>query len=309
MEIYGGNKFLSLPDFLIIGGTRCGTSSLYSYLKEHPEVFMPDLKEPLFFDNLLCNKPPHPHWPQWTIERYAELFEPARPKQKLGEASTSYLYSHDIVIPTLRSIYGEKAREVRIVMVLRNPIDRAWSHHMLLRRNGIELSFFEMVDKYCDGKEKTFHDFMNAGYYTEQVRDYLGAFDSVGIIMFEDLQRDPAAVVRSIFELIGVNEIGFVPWNINTTYNASGFSKPGFSRSVYNLLFHNIAMKKYFKHILPLRWRLWIKAEVGAKIMKKVEMPAHIREFLTKTYDDSMESLRDLLPDPAQKAVVDGWRI
>jgi hypothetical protein len=150
---------------------------------------------------------------------------------------------------------------------------------------------------------------MSAGYYTEPVRDYLGAFDSVRIFMFEDLQRDPAAVVRSIFELIGVNDTGFVPWNINTTYNASGSPKSGFSRSVYNLLFHDITMKSYFKHILPLRWRLWIKAEVSAKIMKKVEIPADVREFLSKTYRESMESLRDLLSDPAQKAVVDKWRL
>jgi hypothetical protein len=307
MKIPGGNTFLSLPDFLIIGGARCGTSSLYSHLKEHPDVFMPDLKEPLFFDNLVCKKPPHPNWPPWTISRYTKLFESARPWHKLGEASTSYLYSHDIVIPTLRSIYGEKAREVRIVMVLRNPVDRAWSHHMLLRRNGSQMSFFEMVDKYCGEKEKTFHNFMSAGHYTEQVRDYLSAFDSVRIFMFEDLQRYPVAVVRSIFELIGVSDTGFVPWNINTTYNASGVPKSSFSRSVYNLLFHNITMKRYFKHILPMRWRLWIKAEVGAKIMKKIEMPADVREFLTKTYRESMESLRDLLPDPAQKAVVEKW--
>ena len=92
MEIAGDNKILSLPDFLIVGGPRCGTSSLYSYLKEHPDVFMPDFKELLFFDNLSCNKPPHPNWPPWTVARYAELFEPARPEQKLGVASASYLY-------------------------------------------------------------------------------------------------------------------------------------------------------------------------------------------------------------------------
>jgi hypothetical protein len=309
MEISIGNIFFSLPDFLVIGGERCGTSSLYAHLKEHPDIFMPDLKEPLFFNNLASNKPPHPNWPPWTIERYATLFEPARREQKLGEASALYLYSHDIVIPTLRSIYGEKARDVRIVMILRNPIDRAWSFHMLLRRNGNEMSFFEMVDKYCDGKKKVSYNFISAGNYAEQVRDYLRAFESVRIFMFEDLQQDPAAVLRNIFEFIGVNDTGFVPWNINTTYNASGTPKTGPSRLVYNLLFHNVGMKRFFKYLLPLNWRLWIKAEIGAKIMKKVEMPSDAREFLAETYRESIESLRDLLTDPAQKAVVDKWRM
>jgi hypothetical protein len=307
LKISIDNKFLSLPDFLIIGGERCGTSSLYAYLKEHPDVFMPDLKEPLFFNNLASNRPPHPNWPPWTIERYATLFEAARPEQTLGEASALYLYSHDTVIPTLRSIYGEKARDVRIVMILRNPVDRAWSFHMLLRRSGDKMSFFEMVDKYCGGEKKTSYNFLTAGNYTEQVRDYLSAFDSVRIFMFEDLQQDSAAVLHNIFELIGVNDTGFVPWNINTAYNASGSPKSGLSRLVYNLLFHNIELKRVFKHFLPLQWRLWIKAKLGARIMEKVEMPSDVREFLTETYKESIESLRALLPDPAQKAVVEKW--
>ena len=309
MLLKNANGTIRLPDFLIIGGARCGTSSLYSYLNEHPEVFMPDLKEPHFFNYLGCSKSPHPARLPWTIGDYAALFEPARPEQKLGEASASYLHFHDKVIPTMRSIYGEKAREVKIVIVLRNPIDRAWSYYMLLRRNKHKLSFFEMVNKYCGGEEKTFHDFLSAGQYTEQVRDYLGAFDSVRIFMFEDLQRDPAAVVRCIFELIEVNDTGFLPSNINTTYNASGSPKYGLSRFVYDFLFHDNVVKKFFKCTLSLRLRLRIKAEVGTRFMKKVEMPVDVGVFLTKTYRETMESLRDLLPDPAQKAAVDKWRI
>jgi hypothetical protein len=307
MKIYRENKFISLPDFLIIGGERCGTSSLYSYLKEHPGVFMPNLKEPLFFNNFACNRIPHPNWQPWTVERYAALFEPAHQGQTLGEASASYLHFHDIVIPTLRSIYREKTRDVRIVMILRNPIDRAWSFHMLLRRSGNEMNFFEMVEKYCHSKEKTSYNFISAGNYTEQVRDYISAFDAVRIFMFEDLQRNPAGVVRSIFELIGVHDTEFMPCNINTAYNTSGIAKTGISRFVYKFMFHDVTIKKLLKHILPLRWRLWIKAEVGAKVMKKVEMPADVREFLNKSYQESMKSLRDLLPDPTQKEVVDQW--
>jgi hypothetical protein len=171
------------------------------------------------------------------------------------------------------------------------------------------MSFFEMVDKYCLGKEKTSYNFIRAGYYTEQVRDYLSAFDSVRIFMFENLKSDPAAVVRSIFEFIGVEDTEFLPWNINTIYNASGCSKPGLNRLVYKLLFHNIGMKSFLKQFLPLQWRLWIKAEVGAKIIKKVEMPDDVHKFLINTYHESMESLRDLLSDPAQKTVVEKWLV
>ncbi len=303
------NGTIRLPDFLIIGGARCGTSSLYSYLNEHPEVFMPDLKEPHFFNYLGCSKSPHPGRPPWTIGDYAKLFKPGRQEQKLGEASASYLHFHDEVIPTMRSIYGEKAREVRIVIVLRNPIERAWSYYMLLRRNKHNLNFFEMVNKYCGSEEKTFHDFLSAGHYTEQVRDYLDAFESVRIFMFEDFQRDPASVVRGIFKLIEVNDTRFVPANINAIYNASGSPKSGFSEFLYDFLFQDNIVKKFFKCSLPLHLRLRIKAEIGTRFMDKVEMPADVREFLTLTYSKTLQSLRNLLSDSAQKAVVDKWRI
>lgn len=309
MKISVGDIVHSFPDFLVIGGARCGTSSIYTYLIEHPEIFMPGLKEPHFFNYLECSKSPHPNRPPWTIETYAALFDPASQKQKIGEASASYLYFHDIVIPTLRSIYREKAREVGIVVVLRNPIDRAWSHHMVLRRSGYEMSFFEMVEKYCCGKDKTFHNFISAGHYAEQVQDYLDSFDSVRIYMFEDLKRDPVSVVRNIFQLIGVKDTEFVPPNINTIYNASGVPKSGLSQLIYNILFRDITMKEFFKYFMPMRWRLWIKAEVGAKVMNKVEMPADVHEFLMKTYRESIESLHDVLSDPAQKAMVDKWLI
>jgi hypothetical protein len=309
MFLKNENCTIRLPDFLIIGGARCGTSSLYSYLNEHTEVFMPGLKEPHFFNYFGCSKSPHPGRLPWTIGDYAELFEPGRQNQKLGEASASYLHFHDRVIPTMRSIYGEKARKVKIVIVLRNPIERAWSYYMLLRRNKHNLNFFEMVNKFCDGDKKTFHDFLRAGHYTDQIPNYLAAFDSVRIFMFEDLRRDPTAVVHSIFKLIEVSDKGFVPGNINAIYNASGVPKPGLSRFIYEILFHDHVLKKKIKCALPLRLRLRIKAELGSRFMNKVEMPPDVRDFLTRTYHKSMKSLRDLLSDPAQKATVDKWCI
>ena len=164
-----------------------------------------------------------------------------------------------------------------------------------------------MVNKYCAGEEKTFHDFLSAGHYTKGVRHYLDAFDLMQIYMFEDFQRDPTGIVRSIYELIGVNDTMFVPSNINEIYNASGSLNSVLSRFIYDFLFDDNAIKKYLKSIISLRLRLRIKAEVTTKIINKVEMPIDVREFLENHYVNSMNSLHDLLPDPAQKAVVDKW--
>ena len=74
MLLKNANGTIRFPDFLIIGGARCGTSSLYSYINEHFDVFMPNLKEPHFFNYLGCKNSPHPQRPPWTIADYAALF-------------------------------------------------------------------------------------------------------------------------------------------------------------------------------------------------------------------------------------------
>ena len=102
MKISYENQNIDLPDFLIVGAARSGTSSLYFYLREHPEIFMPEFKEPHFF-SFLGKESPHPGRRQpWNVADYSELISPADPGQLLGEASTSYLYYFDESIGNIK---------------------------------------------------------------------------------------------------------------------------------------------------------------------------------------------------------------
>ena len=110
---------MRVPDFFIIGAPKCGTNALYSYLRDHPRVYMPDLKEPHYFSGDLpglgqVEKP----------ESYSELFAPATPEMLVGEASVWYLYSEVAVKEILQANPAAK-----IVVALRNPIDMAHSLH------------------------------------------------------------------------------------------------------------------------------------------------------------------------------------
>jgi len=114
-----------VPDFFIIGAPKCGTNALYSYLKEHPQVYMPDLKEPQYFSR------DFPDLAQVdSQDAYERLFAPAPAGAVLGEASVWYLYS-DAAVPAIR----EANPAARFIAILRNPIDAAHSLHTQFLRS------------------------------------------------------------------------------------------------------------------------------------------------------------------------------
>ena len=109
----------SLPDFLIIGAARSGTTSLFYSLRRHPRIFMPDLKEP-FYLSFVDEIPDYSDLDflrerQWTVADYAALFSDAEDDQLLGEASTSYLYLHEKSIENIQRVYGQAAAAIRFI--------------------------------------------------------------------------------------------------------------------------------------------------------------------------------------------------
>ena len=123
-----------VPDFFIAGHSKCGTTALYEMLKRHPQIFMPDIKELWFFSPELRsrNRKPSDVRPE-TFERYTALFAPARPEQRAGEASPSYLMSH-----TAAARIAEVQPDARIIAILREPAAFLRSFHMQCVRNHIE---------------------------------------------------------------------------------------------------------------------------------------------------------------------------
>lgn len=120
-------KARKLPNFFIVGAPRCGTTSMYTYLKKHPDVFMPDLKEPHLFDA------DFPVGMIQTWDDYTSLFEPVEDEKRIGEASTGYLYSF-VAAENIRN-YNPQAK---IIIMLRDPVEMVYSWHRELLRDGRE---------------------------------------------------------------------------------------------------------------------------------------------------------------------------
>src|SRR3972149_11450918 len=120
---------MKIPNFFIVGAPKCGTTAMYTYLKQHPEVFMSDLKELHFFgtDHHRINYTPY------TKEQYLSFFDGAGDKRRIGEASTSYLYSERAAVEI-----KEFNPFARIIIMLRNPVDVMYAYHHTNLSGGFE---------------------------------------------------------------------------------------------------------------------------------------------------------------------------
>jgi hypothetical protein len=210
------------PDLFIVGAFKAGTTSMYEYLRAHPQVFMSVPKEPTYFGADLSAR-----YRRMTQDEYLALFRGARPDQRAGEATPWYLYSTSAAAEI-------KAFEpsARIVIMLRNPVDVMFSQHSQLLFNQREdlVDFgaaLEAEDDRLGGRripggairpESLFY--RRSVRFPEQVRRYLDVFGpaAVHFIVFEDLVADAAGVYRSTLEFLGVDPTYALD---RTVYNAT----------------------------------------------------------------------------------------
>ena len=184
-----------LPDFLIVGAPRCGTTSLATYLGAHPDVFMSARKELNFFNRI----EPTPA----AIAHYRGLFADARPDQRAGEATPFYLSDPDA--PTRMEKVVPNAL---LVAILREPVSRAYSHYWWQRLWRAEKrSFADAIAAERAGDIVPGAEYLRCGRYHDQVVEMSRHFprESTHIVLLDDLRDDPIAVYASICEHIGAD--------------------------------------------------------------------------------------------------------
>jgi len=217
-----------VPNVLLIGAAKSGTTSLHDILGQHPEIYMSTLKEPGFFASSQLSQPMN--GPGDTrqqaracldLKSYLALFGGTGGTPIVGESSTIYLYSEGAA-----SSIAEFNPEMKIVAILRNPIDRAYSHYCQRSSSGEEpLPSFEQAiraepRRINDGWHPIWH-YIRRGLYAEQLKRYLSIFDSrnIRVYLFEDFVSEPEAMVMDLYRFLGVDE-AFRP-NTNRRLNAT----------------------------------------------------------------------------------------
>ena len=249
---------MSLPNFLIIGAAKAGTNALYHYLRQHPQVYMSPWKEPKFFafeseadlGFRAANGRDAPVNASVILDQaeYEELFDDARDDELArGEASTHYLYVE-------RSPARIKALipDAKLIAVLRNPVDRAFSSYQHLVRDDLEpLDFGAALDAEPQRIAEHYaylYRYTDMGFYSEQLDRYEKTFpeNQLCVLLYDDLRSDPEGTCRRIFSFLGVDE-DFVP-DMSGEYNRSGVPK---NRFMHRLLNPSAPMKRRLWNVTP----------------------------------------------------------
>ncbi|MBW2107105.1 MAG: sulfotransferase domain-containing protein [Deltaproteobacteria bacterium] len=213
---------LILPDFLIIGSGRCGTSFLYECLKQHPEIYLKDSKtpEPHFF----LRDSEYEKGLAYYSEKY---FSRWRGEKKVGEASVNYLFFERAAARAHRDI-----PDVKLICMVRNPIDRIFSAYCRSVETGWEdLSFERALDKEQERTQNPpdeYHRqfepraYTKKGFYLRHIEMWLNYFDRSRLFVgvFEEMVRSPMAVIKEVFRFLQVDE-DFVPIFPRRKVNAS----------------------------------------------------------------------------------------
>lgn len=212
---------MTLPNFLVIGAAKSGTSSLYKYLAAHPQIFMSPVKEPRFFavesdpSAIGQGEVQERVW-EGTVtsfDAYQALFAEANGHPAVGEASPLYLWS-----PHAAGAIHRRIPDVKLIACLRHPVERAFSHFLHNLRIGLE-THTRFEDALEADARRHYTEYIGQGMYHRLLNRYYERFDPsrIRVYFFDDLKREPETVMRDIYRFLGVDE-SFRP-DTQTKYN------------------------------------------------------------------------------------------
>lgn len=222
---------MTMPNFLIIGAAKAGTTSLYEYLKMHPQVYMSPRKETRFFavyqEELNYRGPGDltRYYFVRDLNSYRALFEGVTNEIAIGEASPWYLY-----LPQAARRIKEHIPDVKLIAILREPVARAYSHFWHSIRENIEpITDFEEAIAAEDNRIKNnwsqhWH-YKQRGLYYAQLKHYYELFkaEQIKVCLYDDLVNDPVSLMRDIYRFLGVDD-RFIP-NVSQKHNVAAVPK------------------------------------------------------------------------------------
>lgn len=219
---------MPLPNFLVIGAGRSGTTSLHHYLQPHPEIFIPAVKAPSHF---YCRDRAQERDPAIRIvtrnyfvpdpDAYRALFDGARDERAIGEVSPAYLAA---MHPAAR--IAAELPDVRLIAILRNPVDRVFARFVARSRDGLERrTFRDVVDderRLPLVRDDAAGTYLAAGCVSRFLKAFLDRVprERIRLYLFEDLQRDPRGLLRDLFTFLEVDPT-FLP-DLEQRHNSSG---------------------------------------------------------------------------------------
>lgn len=286
---------MQLPNFLIIGAAKGGTTSLYHYLAQHPQIYMSPLKEPRFFalegEELNFQNPDRSinHTSVTTLAEYCQLFEGVTDEIAIGEASPLYLYSSKAI-----ERIAHYVPEAKLIVILRNPVERAYScykHLIALESHSFADALQEEDKRIAQNWSHLWH-YRHGGYYYKQLQGYFEKFDreQIKVYLFDDLKSNPLELIQDLFTFLTVDN-SFVP---DLTYkNVSNNPKV---KVLQNVVSGRHFLRSASKKIVPAGIRKNVAQKIrGWNSQQFPSIPGEVRQQLTEDYREDITQLQDLV--------------
>lgn len=299
---------LILPNFICVGAQKAGTTSLHDILIQHPQIYLPKIKETKFFQRD-CE------YARGVEFYYSEYFSKIRSETCVGEIDPDYLYYENVPF----RIHETLGDDIKIVFILRHPVDRAYSHYLMSVRRGFEKSTFldaikeeknRIKDVSNDTRyysQKNHFSYIDRGLYAKQIKRYLQYFkkENMHFIFFEDnFILDRKKTLDTLIDFLGVDNN--VTLNLNRQSNPATSPKSAF---LTNIVYRENKIGKFLKYFLPNRnFRKKIKQRIDdfnqKKIQKKSLEISQRKAIFDKYFMADVSDLEKLTG-----MNLDGWRL
>lgn len=294
-----------MPNFLIIGAAKSGTTSLYRYLMQHPQIFMSPTKEPSFFA-IECGTTFQGPWKRWasqyavtSIDSYLALFSGVSDEVAIGEASTAYL-----VHPKVPECIHRHIPNVKLIAILRNPVDRAYSDYLmrLLHGDRSHADLIEAIHMRDESVRKNWglgEEYVEVGFYYTHLRRYFDIFDrsQIRVYLFQDFRTSPLAILQDIFRFLDVEET-FTP-DLSSQYNVGGYPKNKAWLALLVKLNQIRPRLGFLISLIPTRLRQYIGSNLFSLqkrgLVKAPPLEPHMRRRLIQLYQEDILKLQDLI--------------
>lgn len=261
------HKQLAKPNFLVLGAQRSGTTSLCNYLNQHPDVYISEPKEPLYFERT----EEHSQGLSFYSRKYFRGWDH---QQAIGDGNPNNLY-----LPHVPQLVRYALPEAHLIVILRNPVDRAYSHWWMRCSSGTEkLDFASALKKYPG--------YLERGYFSLQIRRYMELYPKpqIKLVFFQDLVNDPLSMVRELWDFIGVDS----SYQLKSTRprNAAwGNTK------IASLI--RLTLKYQIQRLAPEILRSSVRSAIGT-ISKPPEIDSEVRSWLLRHYEPYNRELESI---------------
>ena len=279
---------MTLPNFIMIGVAKAGTTSFFHYLDQHPQIYMCPIKATNFFGyedarNWKWMEEGDPpllrNFPVRTFEEYEASFAGASSEIAIGEVSPQYFRC-----PTAAQRIHDNIPNVKLIVSLRNPADRAFSGFLMRTRRGDAVKGF-----YEELSPQSSH--VKEGFYYRRLKRYLDIFpkDRIKIYLFEEFRKEPARIVADLYEFLGV-ATNFVP-DTSTRHNPAGIPKI----RLLNQLFFHPTLINIAKSVIPENIQGMAKRVQQQNLRAAPKLPAELRAELLNHYREDILKLQELV--------------